>query len=156
MSGSAPSAQPGNRFQQTHWRDSAPHEPSSLTVDDGVQLEVLDFGQHGGGLKQEVAAVPQVMLRHVTGGGGGVGLLDERPDRSDRALALFRLDVAVSGLRRGGDDPERDHATEVWRALVVFGGFQGAQLLTQTFSLLSRLSIVLQIALIVFLLSFIM
>jgi non-heme chloroperoxidase len=37
----------GNRFQQTHWRDSAPHEPSSVTVDDGVQLEVLDFGGTG-------------------------------------------------------------------------------------------------------------
>jgi non-heme chloroperoxidase len=36
-----------NRFQQTHWRDSAPHEPSSVTVDDGVQLEVLDFGGSG-------------------------------------------------------------------------------------------------------------
>lgn len=29
------------------------------------------------------------------------------------------------------DDAEREHGTEVWKALVVFGGFQGAQLLTQ-------------------------
>ena len=37
----------GNRFQQTRWRDAAPHEPSSVTVDEGVQLEVLDFGGTG-------------------------------------------------------------------------------------------------------------
>lgn len=35
------------RFQQSHWRDAAPHEPSSVTVDDGVQIEVLDFGGTG-------------------------------------------------------------------------------------------------------------
>jgi membrane protease YdiL (CAAX protease family) len=29
------------------------------------------------------------------------------------------------------DDPEREHGTEVWKALVVFGAFQGTQLLTQ-------------------------
>jgi pimeloyl-ACP methyl ester carboxylesterase len=37
----------GNRFQQARWRDAAPHEPSSVTVDEGVQLEVLDFGGTG-------------------------------------------------------------------------------------------------------------
>lgn len=37
----------GNRFQHARWRDAAPHEPSSVTVDDGVQLEVLDFGGTG-------------------------------------------------------------------------------------------------------------
>ncbi|MEO8018350.1 MAG: alpha/beta hydrolase [Pseudomonadota bacterium] len=37
----------GNRFQQARWRDAAPHEPSSVTVDEGVQLEVLDFGGQG-------------------------------------------------------------------------------------------------------------
>ncbi|HEV7609994.1 MAG TPA: alpha/beta hydrolase [Steroidobacteraceae bacterium] len=37
----------GNLFQKARWRDGAPHEPSSLTVDEGVQLEVLDFGGKG-------------------------------------------------------------------------------------------------------------
>jgi pimeloyl-ACP methyl ester carboxylesterase len=35
------------RFQQAHWRDAAPHDASSVTVDEGVQLEVLDFGGAG-------------------------------------------------------------------------------------------------------------
>lgn len=34
-------------FQQTRWRDRAPHEASSISVQDGVQLEVLDFGGQG-------------------------------------------------------------------------------------------------------------
>jgi len=37
----------GTPFQQARWRDAAPHEPSSVTVDEGVQLEVLDFGGSG-------------------------------------------------------------------------------------------------------------
>lgn len=37
----------GNRFRVSRWRDSAPHEPSSVGVDDGVKLEVLDFGGTG-------------------------------------------------------------------------------------------------------------
>jgi non-heme chloroperoxidase len=40
-------ARGGDPFQQTRWRDSAPHEASSVSVDDGVQLEVLDFGGTG-------------------------------------------------------------------------------------------------------------
>ena len=34
-------------FQVSRWRDAAPHEPSSVKVDEGVQLEVLDFGGVG-------------------------------------------------------------------------------------------------------------
>ena len=34
-------------LQQARWRDAAPHEPSSVTVDEGVQLEMLDFGGTG-------------------------------------------------------------------------------------------------------------
>ena len=36
-----------NVFQQSSWRDPAPHESSSISVQDGVQLEVLDFGGEG-------------------------------------------------------------------------------------------------------------
>jgi len=34
-------------FQKASWRDAAPHEAQSITVDAGVQLEVLDFGGTG-------------------------------------------------------------------------------------------------------------
>jgi non-heme chloroperoxidase len=34
-------------FQKAAWRDAAPHEASSIRVDEGVQLEVLDFGGTG-------------------------------------------------------------------------------------------------------------
>ena len=34
-------------FQSARWRDAAPHEPSSVSVQEGVQLEVLDFGGKG-------------------------------------------------------------------------------------------------------------
>lgn len=37
----------GKHFQQALWRDSAKHEATSITVDQGVQLEVLDFGGQG-------------------------------------------------------------------------------------------------------------
>jgi non-heme chloroperoxidase len=37
----------GRHFQQALWRDSAKHEATSITVDQGVQLEVLDFGGQG-------------------------------------------------------------------------------------------------------------
>lgn len=34
-------------FQTSRWHDAAPHEPFSITVQEGVQLEVLDFGGTG-------------------------------------------------------------------------------------------------------------
>jgi len=37
----------GQRFQQSVWRDTARHETSSISTDQGVQLEVLDFGGQG-------------------------------------------------------------------------------------------------------------
>jgi pimeloyl-ACP methyl ester carboxylesterase len=37
----------GRDFRQALWRDSATHEATSITVDQGVQLEVLDFGGQG-------------------------------------------------------------------------------------------------------------
>jgi membrane protease YdiL (CAAX protease family) len=50
-------------------------------------------------------------------------------------LTLFALTFEARRAARGTiewlDDPEREHATEVWKALVVFGGFQGAQVLAQ-------------------------
>lgn len=36
-----------DNFQKSRWRDVAPHDANSITVDEGVQLEVLDFGGEG-------------------------------------------------------------------------------------------------------------
>jgi membrane protease YdiL (CAAX protease family) len=54
------------------------------------------------------------------------------------ALSLATLAALTFEARRAAlktidwfDDPEREHTTETWKALVVFGGFQGAQLLAQ-------------------------
>jgi len=42
-------ALPGDQqhFQRSVWRDTAKHDASSITVDNNVQLEVLDFGGQG-------------------------------------------------------------------------------------------------------------
>jgi membrane protease YdiL (CAAX protease family) len=60
------------------------------------------------------------------------------PAPGSAALSLLTLGALTFEARRAAlgtidwlDDPEREHATEVWKALVVFGGFQGAQMLTQ-------------------------
>jgi membrane protease YdiL (CAAX protease family) len=47
----------------------------------------------------------------------------------------FEARRAAHGTNEWLDDPERAHTTEVWKALVVFGGFQGAQLLAQQLTL---------------------
>jgi membrane protease YdiL (CAAX protease family) len=48
-------------------------------------------------------------------------------------LAALSFEARRAALRTIDwlDDAEREHRTEVWKALVVFGGFQGAQLLTR-------------------------
>lgn len=60
------------------------------------------------------------------------------PEPVSALLALFTLAALTFEARRAAlrtidwlDDAEREHSTEVWRALLVFAGFQGAQLLTQ-------------------------
>ncbi len=60
------------------------------------------------------------------------------PGPGSAALSLLTLGALSFEARRAAlraidwlDDAEREHGTEVWKALVVFGGFQGAQLLTQ-------------------------
>lgn len=59
------------------------------------------------------------------------------PGPGSALLALLTLSALAFEARRAAlqtidwlDDAEREHDTEVWRALVVFGGFQGAQLLS--------------------------
>jgi membrane protease YdiL (CAAX protease family) len=64
------------------------------------------------------------------------------PGPLSAALSLATLVALTFEARRAAlgtidwlDDPEREHGTEVWKALVVFGGFQGTQLLTQQLTL---------------------
>jgi membrane protease YdiL (CAAX protease family) len=47
------------------------------------------------------------------------------------AALTFEARRAAHGSIEWQDDPEREHGTEVWKALVVFGAFQGAQVLAQ-------------------------
>jgi membrane protease YdiL (CAAX protease family) len=47
------------------------------------------------------------------------------------AALTFEARRAAHGSIEWLDDPEREHGTEVWKALVVFGAFQGAQVLAQ-------------------------
>ncbi|HEY6079831.1 MAG TPA: CPBP family intramembrane glutamic endopeptidase [Polyangiaceae bacterium] len=67
------------------------------------------------------------------------------PGPGSALLSLGTLAAVTYEARRAAlrsidwlDDPEREHSTEVWKALVVFGGFQGAQLLTQQLASLFR------------------
>jgi hypothetical protein len=45
------------------------------------RLEALDLAQHGRGMKQDIAAVPEVTIGHIVRGGHGVRLLHERLHR---------------------------------------------------------------------------
>jgi membrane protease YdiL (CAAX protease family) len=60
------------------------------------------------------------------------------PGLPSALLSLSTLGALTFEARRAAlstidwlDDAEREHGTEVWQALVAFGGFQGAQLLVQ-------------------------
>jgi hypothetical protein len=78
-----------------------------------LRLEALDLCQHGARMEQEVAAVPEIAVGHVIGGGHCVGLLDERLDRQQcGAIELgARPDIAVvRGRVRGGDAEGHDAA----------------------------------------------
>jgi len=64
------------------------------------------------------------------------------PGPGSAVLSLATLGALTLEARRAAlgtidwlDDPGREHATEVWKALVVFGAFQGTQLLTQQLTL---------------------
>ena len=73
---------------------------------------MLDFRQHGCGVKQEIAAVPQIAIRHAGCGACGVGLLHECLDLAHvRAIKLLTgADVAVVRRRIRGRDAEGDDA----------------------------------------------
>jgi hypothetical protein len=74
------------------------------------RLEALDLAEHGRGVKEEVAAVPQISFRQIIRGGRGIGLLHERLDRAcGCAIELLPgADVAVTRRWMGGLDAECD------------------------------------------------
>ncbi len=76
-------------------------------------FEAAEFAQHHLGTEHEVAAVPQIAVGDVAGGGRRVGLLDEGLDFADRAVVLGRVraDVAVARCGVGRLDPEGDDRT---------------------------------------------
>ena len=71
------------RPQQAEWRDPSPHKTTLVTVDDGVELEVLDWGGSG------------PALRSVGGGGATAHHYD------DFAPALTARYRVVGVTRRG-------------------------------------------------------
>ena len=76
-------AAPSTSAQQNEWRDPSPHKPSLVTVDDGVQLEVLDWGGSG----------PALLLMH--GGADSAHVFD------DMAPGLAKR-YRVAGFTRRG------------------------------------------------------
>src|SRR5262249_53802219 len=70
------------------------------------RLEALDLAQHRRGVKQEIAAVPEVAIGHIRRCGSGIWLLDEGVDRTHGcAVELFAgTDIAVAGTGTGGLD----------------------------------------------------
>jgi pimeloyl-ACP methyl ester carboxylesterase len=88
----------GRHFQQALWRDSAKHEATSITVDQGVQLEVLDFGGQG----------PPILL--LAGLGATAHSFDELAPmlaRKHRVVAITRRGTGYSSRPDFGFDTPR-------------------------------------------------
>jgi pimeloyl-ACP methyl ester carboxylesterase len=79
----------GDGFQKANWRDAAPHETHSVRVDEGVQLEVLDFG----GERSPVLLLP------------GLGATAHSYDELAPRLAAKHRVVAIT--RRGTGDSSK-------------------------------------------------
>ncbi len=80
-----------SRYQKTHWRDAAPHEARTISVDDGVQLEVLDFG--GAGNDSPLLLLP------------GLGATAHSYD--ELAVLLAQKHRVIAMTRRGTGDSSR-------------------------------------------------
>lgn len=85
-------------FQASRWRDAAPHEPSSIRVDDGVQLEVLDFGGTGS---------PLVLLPGLGASAHSYDELAPRLARHHRVVAMTRRGTGYSSKPDFGYDTPR-------------------------------------------------
>ena len=81
-----------------HWSDSAPHEAQSIRVDDGVQLEVLDFGGMG---------APLVLLPGLGATAHSFDELGPQLARRHRVVALTRRGTGASSRPDFGFDTPR-------------------------------------------------
>jgi pimeloyl-ACP methyl ester carboxylesterase len=88
----------GNRFQQALWRDSAKHEATSITVDQGVQLEVLDFGGQGS---------PILLLAGLGATAHSFDELAPQLARKHRVIAITRRGTGYSSRPDSGFDTPR-------------------------------------------------
>jgi non-heme chloroperoxidase len=88
----------GKEFQKASWRDAAAHETHSIRVDEGVQLEVLDFGGSG----------PPILL--LPGLGATAHSYDElapRLAKKHRVIAMTRRGAGQSSKPDFGFDTPR-------------------------------------------------
>jgi pimeloyl-ACP methyl ester carboxylesterase len=85
-------------FQQTHWRDRASHEASSISVQDGVQLEVLDFGGQGS---------PILLLPGLGATAHSFDDLAPQLARNHRVIAMTRRGAGYSSRPDFGFDTPR-------------------------------------------------
>jgi hypothetical protein len=91
----------GKHFQQALWRDSAKHEATSITVDKGVQLEVLDFGGQGS---------PIVLLAGLGATAHSYDELAPMLARKHRVVAITRRGTGYSSRPNYGfDTPQLAH-----------------------------------------------
>ncbi len=86
------------QFQQAMWRDTAPHEAISITVDEGVQLEVLDFGGQGS---------PIVLLPGLGATAHSYDELAPQLARKHRVVAITRRGTGYSSRPDFGFDTPR-------------------------------------------------
>ncbi len=85
-------------FQPSRWRDAAPHETYSIKVDEGVQLEVLDFGGEGSAL---------MLLPGLGATAHSFDVVAPQLARKHRVLAMTRRGVGYSSKPDFGFDTPR-------------------------------------------------
>jgi pimeloyl-ACP methyl ester carboxylesterase len=85
-------------FRASFWRDAAPHEPSSIQVEDGVQLEVLDFGGTGS---------PILLLPGLGASAHSYDELAPMLARNHRVVAMTRRGAGYSSKPDFGYDTPR-------------------------------------------------
>ena len=85
-------------FAASVWRDAAPHEAHSIGVDEGVQLEVLDFGGDG---------PPIVLLPGLGATAHSYDELAPRLARGHRVIAMTRRGTGASTSPDFGYDTPR-------------------------------------------------
>lgn len=88
----------GSNFPTSRWRDAAPHEPSSIRVADGVQLEVLDFGGTGS---------PLLLLPGLGASAHSYDELAPLLARNHRVIAMTRRGAGYSSKPDFGYDTPR-------------------------------------------------